>query len=217
MFILSKNLCEEAIELDTIPEDPVIPELDSSTKEELENFVNDNNKETFTVVQTEQDIKENIKEKRRKHLKKLFNEIINNLENLYTKEQLSDCEDDKDYDEEDEEDDDEEEDDDYDEEEEDDNYDEEEDDDYDDDDDSKYVISINGIPYFYFDSLDQSRKELHKIARKMLVNESKDYGGYLSRNTYDKNKLTVFRTMDFIIFKHHYPIYTLQIDVVNKP
>ena len=236
MFLLSKNKeNKEIIEIDEM--EPISIKLtDPITSHEIENFINNSDEQlpiineeeseeseniSNTIEQTNEEIKENLRLRRRKYLKKIFNEAIEKIENMYNEDTIEDCEDDHEYSEEEEENDDEDDDADDDADEDDDEYDED-DDEYDEDDDdddenneNKYVISINDVPYFYFDTLSESRKSLQRISKK-LSKQSRDFAGYVKYDTFNKNKLTVFRIIDFILFKHNYVMYNIQIDVVGK-
>jgi hypothetical protein len=227
MFILSKN--KEIVEVEEM--EPVPIKISEPTiSNEVQNFINspdgtlpiineeDLNENNITITQTEDEIKHNLRNIRRKYLKKIFNEAIEKIENIYNESNIEDCEDDPEYvDEDDDNEDDEDDEDEDDEDDEDEDDEDDEEDEEDEDDENKYVISINNIPYFYFDSLNETRKKLQKISRKLLLNDSIEFSGYINRDPYNKNKLTVFRTLDFLFFKYNYAMYNIKIDVVGKP
>jgi hypothetical protein len=133
------------------------------------------------------------------------------VEDKHDEDEHEDDEDEEDEDDEDEDDEDEDEDDD-DEDEDEDEDDEDEDDEYEEDD--IYIISIDGTPYFYEETLKDARKMLQKIARKIYDNKKDLYNTCILEK--NRDELHVINCIEFFIFSHNSILHTLNIEQVKR-
>ena len=72
-----------------------------------------------------------------------------------------------------------------------------------------FVLTMNNRPYRYKNTIEEARKSMDDMARKIHLMNMKDYDGYI--HFIDKNELNVFRTVDYILFKYSFEIYNFKI------
>lgn len=72
-----------------------------------------------------------------------------------------------------------------------------------------FVLTMNNRPYRYKNTIEDARKSMDDMARKIHLMNMKDYDGYI--HFIDKNELNVFRTVDYILFKYSFEIYNFKI------
>ncbi len=82
--------------------------------------------------------------------------------------------------------------------------------------DKLYVISIDGIPYYYENDLTSARSKMWAIANNLLKNDSQhnETTNYIFTNSL--NKVSLISPYNFFGLNYHHTICELQIDYVTR-
>ena len=84
-------------------------------------------------------------------------------------------------------------------------------------DDEMYIISINGVPYFYEDSLQDARNTLRNIAEIICkdcnAHAESDYSVKLGR---DDDEVSVVQSVDLLLFSLDHERYAIKVDMVKR-
>ena len=78
----------------------------------------------------------------------------------------------------------------------------------------KYIISVNGIPFYYHNDLETIRRYMWSIGNNFISPSDKDEDGEYYITTNNINHIKIMKTYDFYFFKYSDVINELKIDYV---
>ena len=78
----------------------------------------------------------------------------------------------------------------------------------------KYIISVNGIPFYYHNDLETIRRYMWSIGNNFISPSDTDEDGEYYITTNNINHIKIMKTYDFYFFKYSDVINELKIDYV---